>query len=314
MDPKTAAHVRREGSYTQGRHRGRHAIDFILVEPSHSGNVGSAARALQVMGFERLTVVNAAGEALHRHRDARALASGAFRVLEGCRLVASLDEALADCRLAIAVSAAGREFAPLPQSPRAIGADIGAWLTRFDEGVDEASTSAHAVPGPALAAAHATSAPDPEPPGLAARRRPAPIGLVFGTERVGLSIDQAQRCQRLCSIDADPQYTSLNLAQAVQIMAYELRLAMMGDAPVSPMLPATDEVPARLAQVEAMIAHLERMLIGIGFLDPQNPRRLMPRLRRLFARAGLSTREVDILRGICNEVEKVSVRPGAGTG
>lgn len=296
MDEVVSRNVLREGSYSHGRHRGRHAVEFVLVEPSHPGNVGSAARALQVMGFERLTVVNPRVAAVNRHRDARAFASGAFRVLDGCRIVATLEEAVADCRLAVAVSAAGREFAPPPESPREIAAAVRAFLHGF--------AAADAGQGMTVPCDPAAGLCEELQPVDAGRDAPPLIALVFGTERVGLSVAQAQLCRRLCSIDADPQYTSLNLAQAVQIMAYEVRAALLSNAPPPDAPFPGDELPARHAQVEAMIQHLERMLVTIGFLDPSNPKRLMPRLRRLFGRAAPSAKEIDILRGICNEVEQ----------
>jgi tRNA/rRNA methyltransferase len=135
---------------------------------------------------------------------------------------------------------------------------------------------------------------------------------VFGTERTGLSIGQLQLCQRLCAIPGAGDYRSLNLAQAVQVMAFVLGEAIGTAAPdgqgglAAPRrAPGTPEgEPATVAQVEAMYAHLERALVGIGFLDPAHPKKLMPRLRRLFARTRLSVEEVDLLRGICTKIER----------
>jgi len=124
------------------------------------------------------------------------------------------------------------------------------------------------------------------------------VALVFGTEMSGLSNDELIRCQLLAMIPANPDYSSLNLAAAVQILAYELRQALLAEAPSE-----TSGFPAATHdEIEGFYGHLEQTLIDIGFLDPAMPKRLMPRLRRLFARARLEKEEVNILRGILKSV------------
>lgn len=273
-----------------GQHIGRRSVRFVLIEPSHPGNVGSAARALQVMGFDRLVVVNPRFPEVNTHPEAIAFASSASRVLNACQIVPSLADALIGARMTVAVSAAGREFAAPPESPRVIARDAAGLLGRL--GVIDQVVTEQAVSDPSAAQ------------GI---NDQSPVALVFGTERVGFSIEQAQQCGRLCTIDADPGYSSLNLAQALQIMAYEMRQAMPGVADPAPATVAEtvlhpDDLPAAHDRVEGMLAHLEQSLISIGYLDPARPRRLMPRLRRLFGRAVLSTKEVDILRGICQKM------------
>ena len=134
------------------------------------------------------------------------------------------------------------------------------------------------------------------------------VALVFGTERVGFSIAQAQQCSHLCTIDADPSYSSLNLAQALQIIAYEMRKAfraVVSEPAATLAMPAhADDWPAPHERIEGMLAHLEKTLVAIGYLDPALPKRLMPRLRQLFARAVLTTKEVDIWRGICQKIDQ----------
>ncbi len=128
--------------------------------------------------------------------------------------------------------------------------------------------------------------------------------LVFGNERFGLSNEQVEKCSALVSIAANPDYSSLNLSQAVQVLAYECRMAALGADD------STDETPAigfkgdlaSAEQVEGMFRHLEQALVEIEFLDPDHPRKLMPRLRRLFARTQLETEEVNILRGIASQL------------
>ena len=127
--------------------------------------------------------------------------------------------------------------------------------------------------------------------------RYAPIGdvaVVFGSEMSGLSNAELARCQIVATIPADPRYASLNLAAAVQVFAYELRVAFHGDA----VWRAPTFRPATHDEIEQLFAHGERALTAMRFLNPRRPRRLLPRLRRLFARARLEKEEVDILRGM----------------
>lgn len=125
--------------------------------------------------------------------------------------------------------------------------------------------------------------------------------LVFGSERYGLPNEIIEKCNVLINIPANPDYSSLNLAQAVQVLAYEARLAGVGDdLPATPVGFQGDA--ASVAQIDGMYAHLEQALVAIDFLDPGNPKKLMPRLRRLFSRTQLETEEVNILRGIARQI------------
>jgi tRNA/rRNA methyltransferase len=123
--------------------------------------------------------------------------------------------------------------------------------------------------------------------------RHAQVAIVFGNETVGLSNGEVMRCSRLAHIPASEEYPSLNLAQAVQVMAYELRLAALAPARLQP-----KSDPACHEDIEQLYAHLERSLLASGFLHPRYPRKLMERLRRLFAKARLERVEVNILRGM----------------
>lgn len=252
---------------------GRAGVDFVLVHTSHPGNVGAAARAISVMGFDRLVLVKPFTDKANQHPDAIAMASGATRVLANCRIVETLADAIGGSQLAVGVSAEGREFAEKPQSPEAIARQI--------------ANMAELATSEAL--------------------QPAPVALVFGTERDGLRLSEAQQCQAMCRIESNPAYGSLNLAQAIQVIAYVLRQALLSkspaDAPIAKPLHQRD-LPAPNAQINSMLNHLESVLIRIGFLDPVQPKRLMQRLRHLFTRAGLSVTEVDIVRGIFTQIEK----------
>lgn len=125
--------------------------------------------------------------------------------------------------------------------------------------------------------------------------------LIFGNERFGLPNEVVERCNALINIPANPDYSSLNLAQAAQVLAYECRqAALAGAAPASEI--GYQGEAASLAQIEGMYSHLEAALVEIGFLDAGNPRKLMPRLKRLFARARLEVEEVNILRGVARQM------------
>jgi tRNA/rRNA methyltransferase len=127
--------------------------------------------------------------------------------------------------------------------------------------------------------------------------------MVFGSERYGLPNEIIEKCNVLINIPANPEYSSLNLAQAVQVLAYEARLAELGDG-VQPTAIGFQGEAASVAQIDGMYAHLEEALIAIEFLDPENPKKLMPRLKRLFSRTQLETEEVNILRGIARQMMK----------
>ncbi len=126
------------------------------------------------------------------------------------------------------------------------------------------------------------------------------VAIVFGTEMSGLTNEEILQCRAVAHIPADPAYSSLNLAAAVQVMAYEARVA----ASCGQMAPPAESEPARHEDVENFYLHLEQSLLASGFLDPANPRRLIPRLRRLFGRARLEQEEVNILRGMLNSFRK----------
>jgi tRNA/rRNA methyltransferase len=232
------------------------SIRIVLVATSHPGNIGAAARAMLTMGLDRLVLVNP-----RRFPDeaAQARAAGALRVLERARVVASLDEAIEGCALAIGLSARRREFAGrvLPMREAAV------------------SALAHAGNGD--------------------------VALVFGTEMSGLSNDELARCGIVATIPANPDYASLNLAAAVQVACYDLRVAAAGGE----VWQAPRFAPATVDEIAALDAHAARTLCDMRFLNPRLPRRLLPRLRRLFARAGLEQQEVNILRGILARIDDV---------
>ena len=240
-------------------------LRFILVETSRAGNIGAVARAMKTMGFGDLVLVNPRFEDALQDAEAIAFASGAQDILAGARVVGSMAEALEGINYAAAVSARLREYSPPVLTPRAVATQLAAQ--------------------PELHAA-----------------------LIFGNERFGLPNEVVEKCNVLINIPANPEYSSLNLSQAAQVLAYECRMAAL-DGAATPRQPAGDAndigfqgEAASLAQIEGMYEHLEQALVTIGFLDAGNPRKLMPRLKRLFARAQLETEEVNILRGIARHM------------
>ena len=126
------------------------------------------------------------------------------------------------------------------------------------------------------------------------------ISVLFGREKTGLTNAELDLCQRLIHVPANPEYSSLNLAMAVQVMAYELRQCLL-----EPAVEVADDVPpATQAAMDGLFEHLERALIHVRYLDPDNPRQLMRRMRRLFHRAEPDADEVNLLRGILTKIER----------
>jgi tRNA/rRNA methyltransferase len=136
--------------------------------------------------------------------------------------------------------------------------------------------------------------------GLVAAAGEGDVAMVFGTEMSGLTNEEILQCRAVAHIPADPAHSSLNLAAAVQVMAYEARVAALGTTKLAPV----ESEPARHEDVENFYAHLEQSLLASGFLDPANPKRLLPRLRRMFGRVRLEQEEVNILRGMLNSFRK----------
>ena len=244
-------------------------LRFVLVETSRSGNIGAVARAIKTMGFSDLVLVNPRFPDALQDPEAVAFASGAQDVLEGARIVTDIGQALEGCNFAAAVSARLREFSPPVWTPRAFAGHIASHV-----GGEGALTTA----------------------------------LIFGNERFGLPNQIVEQCNVLINIPANPAYSSLNLAQAAQVLAYECRVAAEPDAVAAPSAIGFHGDSASLAQVDGMYAHLEQALVAIDFLDADNPKKLMPRLKRLFARTQLETEEVNILRGIASHILKVARR------
>jgi tRNA/rRNA methyltransferase len=236
----------------------------ILVETSHPGNVGSSARALKTMGFHDLCLVNPKTPGIAHEPEAVALASGALDVLDASSVTADLSAAVSCCTLVLGLTSRDREFGPP-------GLD---WLEARERIVMQLSQGKR-------------------------------VALMFGPERTGLDNAHLALCSHRVWLEANPAYPSLNLAQAVMVCAYSLRESLIkalgtSDADLAPRLSLEDL--ADPAAVAAMLEHLRLGLESIGYLNPENPKKLMARLAALFARAELQTEEIDLLRGIAKQM------------
>jgi TrmH family RNA methyltransferase len=186
---------------------------------------------------------------------------------------------------------------------RASGAEDVLAAARVVDTLDEALADCHFVAG-ASARSRAiewqTMAPRECAAALVSKRAAGKVAVVMGPEKSGLSNEHLDRCQVLLRIPTDPDFSSLNIAMAVQVICYELRLAMLeAEEPTEPEIP-----PATVGEMEYFYRHLEAVLTDSGFLDPENPRTLMRRLRRLFIKADPDQNEVNILRGILTAFER----------
>jgi tRNA/rRNA methyltransferase len=241
---------------------------FILIEPSHNGNVGAAARSLKTMGFDELWLVAPRDPKVLNRDETIQRASGATDVLAKTRIVATLDDALVGVDHLCATAMTARDFGPRTYAPR----EYFNLLLKKEQTIII-------------------------PLGLTGdlnQKSDFRIAFLFGTERFGMKNEDVYRCHAALSIPTNPQYGSLNLASAVQLIAYDWRQAIGGyAAPVN-----HESTLADAAAVAGALAHWQQALEHLQFLDPTAPKKLIPRLNDLFNRAGLREEEVHILRGI----------------
>ncbi len=234
-------------------------IRIVLVNTSHTGNIGSAARAMKTMGLGDLWLVDPVSPP---DSQAIALAAGANDILGRARIVPTLAEAVADCGLVIGASARSRTLS---------------W--------------------PMLDAREAGEKAMAEAP----RHK---VALVFGRERTGLSNDELQQCHFHMAIPANPEYSSLNLAMAVQTLSYEVRMAWLAREQEEGAITEIEQDYPLSADLERFYAHLEQTLLETGFIIKPHPGQVMTKLRRLFNRARPEDYELNILRGILTSVQK----------
>lgn len=255
-------------------------VHWVLVSPSHPGNVGATARALKVTGFNQLWQVDR-NQALAAQRlldpQAIAMASGADDLLQKAHHAQSLDQALQPCLLSLAFTARPREFEPPRRS--------------LQQGLKEALDLLRLYPE-------------------------ASVAMVFGAERAGLTNDELMSCSRVCGLAVNPGFGSLNLSQAVQVVAYFLRHLVMqeslgdkakgqGEGPgQGPSVSGAPPALAPAASVQALYGTLQQLALVSGYLDPKEPGRFRDRLQRLASRTQLLEDEAQLLHGLSREILK----------
>lgn len=234
-------------------------IRIVLVNTTHPGNIGGAARAMKNMGLSRLYLV-----APKEYPSDKAVwrSAGATDLLDNAVVVETLDEAIAGCSLVVGTSARERRI-PWPLlDPRECGESV--WS---EAGQHE-------------------------------------VAILFGREDRGLTNEELHRCNYHVHIPANEEYSSLNLATAVQVICYEVRMAFLAQTAGKTLPNHTwDMPPADAAALENYYGHLEQTLVELGFLDPTNPKQTMTRLRRMYNRVRMDQMELNILRGVLTAMQ-----------
>ncbi len=243
-------------------------IKFILVETTHSGNIGASARAIKVMGFDKLCLVNP--KCNYKDEQAIAMASNASDILNSISVYRgenAFNQAIADAHINIALTARKRELSPLQINSHE--------LCNFLLSIQENKT--------------------------------VNCNLIFGNEQFGLSNQDVLKCSHILHIQANPQYSSLNLSQAVQIITYELsKISLNFIQDINKITQTTNsDLQANFEQVDGMHNHFMHALAHINFYDENEPQKLPQRLQKLWARSQLTTQEVNILRGIAKNILKL---------
>lgn len=239
-------------------------IRIILVGTTHTGNIGSVARAMKTMGLSQLWLV-APKEA--PDGQAYALAAGASDILAKATIVDRLEEAIADCGLVVGTSARSRTL-PWPM-------------------LDPRSCAQKAV----------------------VEAKDKPVAIIFGRENSGLSNEELQLCNHHLCIAANPEYSSLNLAMAVQVLTYEVRMAALAE--LEQPTPVSEVVYPSADQMDKFYVHLEQTLNETGFIIQQHPGIVMTKLRRLFTRARPEDAELNILRGVLTSIQRKYKQSGS---
>lgn len=237
-------------------------ILVVLVEPSHPGNIGAAARAMKTMGLQKLALVNPKS---FPHQNAYEMASGAGDLLDEAITFDTLDAALEGCHRVFATSARPRELGLPGMKP-----DVCARMV--------STFSSHSQ-----------------------------VALVFGREHAGLTNDELLKANYHINIPANPDYSSLNLAQAVQIVCYELRQKILAPEVQTHM---QEEPLATAKDLQSLQLHMESVMRQVDFLKDSNPKKLPQRVRRLISKGLLESNEVNILRGFLSQVEKAIKHSG----
>lgn len=227
-------------------------VRIIMVETTHPGNIGAAARAMKTMGHENLYLVK---PKIFPSAEVTARAAGADDILATAVVCNSLDEALQDCLLVVATSARDRSISWPVYKP------------------DDCAKQ------------------------IVATAQTGQVAIIFGRESSGLTNVEIERCNAMVKIPTNPDFSSLNIASAIQLICYEITNSIINlnnDASNK----ASDINLASSEQLVQFYDHLEQCMIDLNFYNPDKPRRLMRRLKRLFNRAQLDENEINILRGL----------------
>ncbi|TQP02187.1 tRNA (cytosine(32)/uridine(32)-2'-O)-methyltransferase TrmJ [Vibrio cholerae] len=233
-------------------------VQVVLVGTTHSGNIGSAARAMKVMGLSQMVLVDPQCQV---DAQAIALAAGASEIALNAQIYPTLEAAVADCGLVVGTSARSRTLEWPMLEPRECGEKL----------ISEANQHS--------------------------------VAMVFGRERTGLTNEELQLCHYHVCVPANPEYSSLNLAMAVQLLSYEVRMAYLALQQSSQSSTLQEEYP-RHQELERFYAHLEQVIMQTEFISAQQPGQVMNKLRRMFTRARPEAQEINILRGILTSVQK----------
>ena len=228
-------------------------IRIVLIETSHSGNIGSAARAMKTMGLTQLCLVSPKSV----DEQSYALSAGAEDIVKNARIVDSFDAAVDDCSLVIGTSARLRHLQSTLIEPRECADKV---------------------------VAHEGK-----------------IAIVFGRERIGLTNEELLKCHYHLNIPANPNYSSLNLAMAVQLVSYELRMAFLAQDKKENSLSLIEQNYPTAEQLAYFFEHTERLYQSLGFIQNQG---VMQKLKRLYYRAQLEKNELNILNGMLSAIEK----------
>ncbi len=228
-------------------------IRIVLVETSHSGNIGSAARAMKTMGLSNLYLVSPKSV----DEQSIALAAGADDVLQNAKIVDTFEQAIEDCSLVIGTSARLRHLQSTLIEPR--------------ECAEKASV------------------------------HQGQVAIVFGRERVGLTNEELLKCHYHLNIPANPEYSSLNLAMAVQLVSYEMRMAFLAKGKMENTLSTIENIYPTTQEIEYFFMHTEHVYKSLGFIQNQG---VMQKLRRLYNRSFLEKNELNILHGMLSSIEK----------
>jgi len=231
-------------------------IRIVMINTSHPGNIGAAARVMKNMGLKRLYLVQPKS---FPNYEASAMASGASDLLSKAIVCDSFEEALDGCHLVLGTTARERKI-----------------QHEFIDGREAGLLTAK-------------------------ESKQQQVALVFGRERTGLTNDEIGLCHKLINIPTNPDYSSLNVASAVQIISYEVMMALG----IQTTHQTEDDIAlASSDNMQRFYQHLEETLVDIDFLKPKQSPQLIPKLRHIYNRARLTQEELNILRGILSKSQK----------